>query len=775
MDRKNDRVIVALPGFSAIGRRILRPSIPYRRALSLLTLLLLFCFFVITVHSQAPSGDASKTFDALAKSATAAREEGRPSEAIGDYKRALELRPEWGEGWWYLGTLQYDSDQYAEAIRALQKLVQLVPGAGPGWSFLGLCEFEIKDYANSLDHLRKGQSLGEGDDPEIARVSKYHLALLLVRNGNFEEATTLLAATFGQSQMSSQVKAALGLALLRVPLLPDEVDPSQDALLHAAGNLAAQLAQNDTTKALGEFPSLLKDYPSVPYIHYAYAQALTSAGQLKDAVEELREETRISPESALVFAEMSRLLLRMRHLQEAVRAAEEAVRVAPDSSGAHRALGQALKSAGKSERSAQELAAAEKLAPEKLQPEKRIAQLYARQNALNYSRDAQASAVQTNGPDAERFEEFSRRAAEAQQSGNAAVAMENYQNALRLRPGWDDGRWNLAMLFFSTARYPEAISALRDFVKRKPTFGTAWAVMGLSEFETRDYKNALIHLQRGEQLGFGGSAESVRVARCHLAALLNQDGQFESALQTLAPETASRVLDKQVQFALGMTLLRMRLLPEQLDPAKNVLAETAGEIAALLQNSKYDLAFPKFELLLKEYPATPFLHYAYGTALLALSRYDEAEKQIREELKTSPGSELPYLRLASLALKRRKPVEALPLAQRAAQIAADSAEAHYLWGRASLELGQEATAIRELEAAGRLSPGSPEVHFNLAKAYARAKLPEKAEQERTLFTRLNALAEQQRSNTGNQAYGAHNAADAGPARTEGDKAAPQRP
>jgi hypothetical protein len=59
------------------------------------------------------------------------------------------------------------------------------------------------------------------------------------------------------------------------------------------------------------------------------------------------------------------------------------------------------------------------------------------------------------------------------------------------------------------------------------------------------------------------------------------------------------------------------------------------------------------------------------------------------------------------------------------------------------------------------------VHFNLAKAYAKAKLPEKAEQERAIFARLNALAEQRRSRSGNQAYsGSHDAIDLVPARTE---------
>jgi len=706
--------------------------------------------------------------------AAEARESGKVGDAIRDYRQALELRPEWSEGWWYLGTLQYDGDQYAEATLAFRKLLQLAPDTGPGWSFLGLCEFETKDYANSLEHLKKGMSLGAGDDPELTRVSKYHLSLLLIRAGDFEKATALLASTFGQDQMSTQVKTALGLALLRVPLLPGEVDPSQDALVQAAGEVKASLARNETAKALEEFPALLKGHPNVPYIHFAYARALLSADRPEDAARELRDETRISPESATVRVEMSRVLLRMRRPQEAARMAEEAVRLTPASPAAHLVLGQALKASGKNERAAQEHATAEKLAPEKPHPENRIAQLYAHK-VLDDSPGAQPAASPANIAGGENFTVFSRRAAEAQQAGNASVSMDNYRKALQLRPEWDDGRWNLAMLCFSAARYPEAIDSLKIFVERKPSFGTAWAVMGLSEFETHDYKNALIHLERGEELGFSGSSESVRFARLRLATLLNQDGQFERAMQTLAPETASIPLDKQVEFVLGMALLRVRELPGQVESAKHSLIGTAGETAALLQNSKYDLAFPRFELLLKGYPTTPFLHYAYGTALLALSRYDEAEKQIRDELKISPQSELPYLRLASLALKRRQPAEALPFAQRAAQIAADSAEAHYLWGRASLDLGENETSIRELEAASQLSPRSPEVHFNLAKAYARAKLTDKAEEERGIFARLNTLAEQQRSQSGNQAYGAHNASDAAPGRGEAAKPTPQRP
>jgi predicted Zn-dependent protease len=196
----------------------------------------------------------------------------------------------------------------------------------------------------------------------------------------------------------------------------------------------------------------------------------------------------------------------------------------------------------------------------------------------------------------------------------------------------------------------------------------------------------------------------------------------------------------------------MALLPDQVEASKRPLVQSAGEIAALLQESKYDTAFLKFQSLLKAFPEAPFLHYAYGVALASLSQYEEAEAQMRLESKISPTSELPFLRMASIALRLHRPADALAPAQQAVKLAPSSGEAHYLLGRAYLELGEESKAISELENAGRLSPNSPEVHFNLAKAYSKAKQTDKAEQERAIFVRLNTLAEQQRRLQGNQSY-----------------------
>src|SRR5271166_3122808 len=114
-------------------------------------------------------GGESANFEDLARQATAAREQGKAEEAIRYYQLALQIHPEWEEGWWYVGTLLYDGNHFTDARTAFSKVVELDPKLGPGWSFLGLCEFEGKDYPAALAALEKGRELGTEQVPLSGR------------------------------------------------------------------------------------------------------------------------------------------------------------------------------------------------------------------------------------------------------------------------------------------------------------------------------------------------------------------------------------------------------------------------------------------------------------------------------------------------------------------------------------------------------------------------------------------------------------------------------
>jgi Flp pilus assembly protein TadD len=647
--------------------------------------------------------------DALQKLAQQEGESGQTLEAIRDYKRVLELRPEWKEGWWNLGALQYSSNQFGDAKSTLLHVVGFAPDLGAAWSLLGLSEFETRDFADALSHLEKAQTLGI-NDAEIERVSTYHLGLLLIRAGKFESASDLFLKAFGGGQVSEQVKTALGLTTLRIPLLPEEVDASKEGLVLAVGNIVSQGAE-----ALDHYPALLSAYPDVPYLHYGYGVALANAGRNKEAIGAQRQETSVSPESPLPWIEISRLQLVLGSPKEALTAAQRAVALGPKNNSTHERLAAAFASTGETAGATRERKAAEQLADAQEPPEQRIILRYGNSTSTEPS---------TTGV-----------------KGNQEL-------------------WGHAMQQYSEGRYSASADLLKEWLKQNQDSGTGWAVLGLNEFELQDFDNAFIHLDRGANLGLRGSPQSLQAARYTFGLLLIHAGEFDRASDVLASALNSGPLDQKVEYALGLALLRKREIPGQGKQQESDLVRSAGKIAVLLNSSQYDAAFPEFQRLIKENPSVPFLHYAYGTALLAVSQFDEAAAQMQAEISISPKSELPYVRLASIALRQHDFSGAINWSRHAVLLAANSAEAHYLLGRASLESGDDATALRELETASRLSPASPEIHFNLAKAYARAKMPEKAEQERATFSQLNEAAESQRAQHGSQAYtGPHNADD----------------
>src|SRR6266568_2127728 len=116
-----DRVI--LPFSSHCSGKPVVPMLKLRPLLLYCVSAWLFAFCLDAASGQTSDNSKNSDFDHLAKSAALARESGKNTEAIERYQRALELRSDWEEGWWYLGTLLYDTDRFAEAVPALRKVV----------------------------------------------------------------------------------------------------------------------------------------------------------------------------------------------------------------------------------------------------------------------------------------------------------------------------------------------------------------------------------------------------------------------------------------------------------------------------------------------------------------------------------------------------------------------------------------------------------------------------------------------------------------------------
>jgi tetratricopeptide (TPR) repeat protein len=91
--------------------------------------------------SAAGGADARETvlrFWESYRSATRHRIEGRTRDAALEYARALELRPDHWDAWYYLGNVSFELHDFDGARRAWERLVQLNPGSARGHTQLGV-------------------------------------------------------------------------------------------------------------------------------------------------------------------------------------------------------------------------------------------------------------------------------------------------------------------------------------------------------------------------------------------------------------------------------------------------------------------------------------------------------------------------------------------------------------------------------------------------------------------------------------------------------------
>jgi tetratricopeptide (TPR) repeat protein len=316
------------------------------------------------------------TFEELKAQAGAARESGNLSQAIATYQQALQLNPSWPEGWWYLGTLFYDSDQYGGGLEAFAHFVKLEENAAPGWAFLGLCEFETGRYDQALEHIRRGLTLGTGLQPETAEVLRFHEALLLTRQGLFDQALPRYMPFARRGAKDPALIAGMGLTALHRSMLPKEVPADQQDLVTAAGQTAVFWAAGDTANTEAGFRTLLAKYPNEPSIHYLVGSYLLGAHP-EQATAEFRRELAVNPRSADAGAMLALLMVRAGDEPAALPYAQKAAQDGPATPMARYVYGLILTHAG-DWRGVQHLEAAEHLDPGNFEYHMALAGAYSR-------------------------------------------------------------------------------------------------------------------------------------------------------------------------------------------------------------------------------------------------------------------------------------------------------------------------------------------------------------------------------------------------------------
>lgn len=337
-----------------------------------LTAVAMFLFQVTT----APSLESKQ----LAAKAAEARAAGRMEEAIRLYQQTLKLNPKWEEGWFLLGSIQYDLDHGPECAVAFRKFTVLQPKVSAGHAFLGLCLFQVKEYAASLQSLLQARRLGMPKGQQLTDVASYHAALLYIKEDNFERALQILHTFLSKGEMAPKVIEAAGIAALRRPILPQELPVDDRELVYRIGRATMTALDRRASEAAMLFQDIVRDFPNTPNVHYVYATFLIG-GDADQALVELKKELELQPKHLPSLVLLALEYLKRGDPGSAKPFAMQAVISAPKNFTAHVVMGRAMLGLDDVAGAVKELELAVKLEP--TSPQTRIALASAYQRAGN--------------------------------------------------------------------------------------------------------------------------------------------------------------------------------------------------------------------------------------------------------------------------------------------------------------------------------------------------------------------------------------------------------
>jgi len=365
------------------------------------------------------------------------------------------------------------------------------------------------------------------------------------------------------------------------------------------------------------------------------------------------------------------------------------------------------------------------------------------------------SAIASQEPSAasrQSFDQLLQAAEKARDENRSDEAIQLFRRALSEQPESEQGLWFLGTLLYEKEQYAEGRDVLRQFATLRPDAGPAWALLGLSEFQTREYPRALDHLQRAMARGMGDRKELAQSVYYHIAILLTRFERYDDSMDMLQKMLSSGPPDPALLEPAGLAGLRLPLLPAEIPPDRRELVDMAGRAVEALQTQHPEEAESAFQRLVTAYPNEPGVHFLYGAYLMRLHP-NEAVPEFERELEISPSHVLARVRLAEQLIAQRDFDRALMLAQQAIKLDPKRASAHMLAGEALLAKGNAGDGIKELETARDIDPTVVRAHWDLLRAYVVAGRKVDADREKQAIERLSDRNSQSRpQNAGDNPY-----------------------
>ncbi len=333
----------------------------------------------------------------------------------------------------------------------------------------------------------------------------------------------------------------------------------------------------------------------------------------------------------------------------------------------------------------------------------------------------------------------------AQQRGDDALAVQEYQELIRLQPDMIAARVSLAAALISLGCFDEAIAQYRAALALAPGSRALNLALGLAYLKKGDVDKAV---------GLFSSLNKSHPDDARVAALLGNCylrlGRNAEAVSLLAPFEKANSSDLYLEWVLGSALVSVGRIYEGVARLEKVAGQTHSPrmyIAAAEANLKirrFAQAHEDVDAARRLNPHLAGLDVLEGTMMESEGNLQGAVAAFQKVLDANPNDFQADLHLGTILYTERHLDAAKAHLERAVQINPHSFAARYQLARVERAQGQLAAAVKDLEQVEGGDPDWLPPHIELSVLYYRLNRPQDGARERKIVDQLT--AEQQPGN-----------------------------
>jgi len=353
--------------------------------------------------------------------------------------------------------------------------------------------------------------------------------------------------------------------------------------------------------------------------------------------------------------------------------------------------------------------------------------------------------------DASSVERYAEEGQSALAAGHYEDAEKAFEKLRQLEPGMAEVHANLGLIYFEERKFDEAVPALRQALKLKPSLTKSGNLLAMSLSELGRYSDAVPGLEKC----FHHSADQEIKRMCGLELQRSYTGLKRDSKSVEVALELNRLYpdDPEILYQTGkiygnFAFLTMEKLA-QVAPT-SVWRHLAAAEAHESQGS-YDQAIAEYREVVQLEPRRPGIHYRIGRSLMGRfwQRHSPddppaAEKEFEQELQIDPGNANSAYELGEMRRKVRQFDDAQHYFEQALQHYPDFPEAQLGLAAVLLEKKMPAQALLHAQRAVALDPENEVAWYRLAQI--QKTLGNSGEQQKALseYRRLHDLASQQK-------------------------------